>query len=186
MKTLSDDPEYRVAVDTMNELNAKKLEVDRQILEIEAGFGKVPEENPDKVAEALGLKPGCVDAVPNDGARLQTLRQQSQQLSAAINLQWDKAWTARRYAGYRLFAQNAGNHQKLTARLVAMADSLIELNKELQTETKRLYALGCDDAPAIQFPSFGLTERLPYWRDELEDQRRNVDKLVKAYANDKK
>lgn len=185
MKSINDDVEYSESLSLINELSAKKDEVVKQINEIQLYRTSSSNEPPsDDVSYALQIEPG-IEGSPrvNLDERYQTLVNQEQTLQKAISTQYVKHEQIRRTAGYRVFASKSDKYIKLSSQLLETVDLLIALNEQLVAEQRVLHNLGATDLPEVRFPAFGMSEQLPRWRDDLEEQVHGLKHTNRVHKN---
>lgn len=185
MKKLIDDAQYANSMALLNELTAKKEEIERQRDEINIrrrGSTSAPVPT-DPIDFAMSLEPG-VEAVPKVewDERYQTLTNQAHALHQAIAVQSLKHQQIARNAGYRIFAHKGTKYVSLAVELLATVDKLIELNKRLVAEHLALHEMGSTDHNEVTFPAMGLHEQLPSWRNDLEDQIHILQHTKRAYS----
>ena len=186
MKSIRDDKQYLEAERVMNELAGKRDAIEKELNEVNvAAFATNREpESSDPVEEALQLEPGVKDTERQDLLeRVPILRAQSDQLRKAMGVHQLKLELARREAGYRVLAQNMGSYVGHARELLDLVDALIETNKALRADFMTLWQQGAQDGPEVQFPSFGLAEQLPYWREDLHEQIQLLNHIARVHSS---
>jgi hypothetical protein len=185
VKSIRDDKQYLEAERILNELSGKRDAIEKELhaINVASHAKRYEADLRDPVEQAMQLEPGIRDIEGqhlND--RVPTLRDQSAQLRKAIGLHVLKTEIIRREAGNRVLANNVDSYLGNATRLLELVDELITVNKALTTDRVELYRLGVQDAPEVQFPSFGLSEQLPYWREGLHEQVQLLNHIARVHG----
>ncbi len=186
MKHINDDAEFSDVTRINNELNEKKILIEKEISEIELRLstGIVPMDE-DHIDRALRIEPGQ-DSDENTVEFLRkrhtTLRGQLDQVAKAIRHHTDKIDIAMRNAGYRVIACNSADYIKQGKETLKLVEQIIENNKSMREKVQKLYGRGCAETPILEFPAYGLTEQLPVWRDDMREQIRRLEIITKTYS----